>query len=82
MSRKLTPEEESMVTEWIRANTCIYDKGDPKHKDRDKRARMFQEKAEELGGLLGKDLQTWFATQRTSYGKLVKRAPAVLGPCS
>jgi len=38
-----------MVTEWIWANTCIYNKGDLEHKDRDKRARLFQEKAEELG---------------------------------
>ena len=32
MSRKLTAEEESTVAEWIRANPCIYDKGDPEHK--------------------------------------------------
>ena len=80
MSRKLTPEEESMVAEWIRTNPCIYDKGDPEHKDRDKRARLFQEKAEELGELQAKDLQTWYATQRTSYGEMGKRAPAVLVP--
>jgi len=47
MSRKLTPEEESMVAEGIQANTCIYDKGDREHQDRDKRARLFQEKTAE-----------------------------------
>jgi len=63
-----------MVAEWIWANPSIYNKGDPKHKDRRKRARLFHEKAEQLGGLQAKDLQTWYATQRNSYGKLVRRA--------
>jgi len=78
-SRKLTAEEESSVAEWIRANPCIYDKGDLEHKDRGKRARLFQEKAEQLGGLQAKDLQTWYTAQRNSYGKLVKRAPSGAG---
>ena len=60
MSHKLTPEEELTVVEWIRANPCIYDKGDPEHKDREKRARLFQEKAEELGELQARDLQGWY----------------------
>ena len=60
ISHKLTPEEELTVVEWIRANPCIYDKGDPEHKDREKRARLFQEKAEELGELQARDIQGWY----------------------
>jgi len=70
MSHKLTPEEELTVVEWIRANPCIYDKGDPEPRTETNGQGCSRKRQRSLGN---------FKLGTFKVGMLVNMAPSGAG---
>ena len=69
---KLTREQEDEVIQFVQDNPLLYDKADLNHKDSAKRERLWELKAEKMG-LPKKGIKTWFNSQRSRYGQLVRK---------
>ena len=68
----LSDDQEDMLVKWIKANPIFYDKGKGnfKNKKGDKQV-LWAQKAATMGLIPGQ-LTTWYESNRTRYGKLVK----------
>ena len=60
-----------MLVNWIRDNPIIYDKGLSNYKKKVDKREMWAKKAAEVGVTV-KQLLTWYESNRTRYGKLIK----------
>lgn len=56
MKRRLTPEEEDHMVEWLKQNEFLYDKTSERFKMTNQKQKMWADKEEELGGLNPGDL--------------------------
>lgn len=73
MKRRLTPEEEDHMVEWLKQNEFLYDKTSERFKMTNQKQKMWADKEEELGGLNPGDLEKkWYKDMRTQYGKITK----------
>ncbi|XP_055521175.1 uncharacterized protein LOC129715328 [Leucoraja erinacea] len=73
--RKVLPftfsrQQEGELVEWYRQNTILYDKEHEDYRMREKKNKLFQEKAKEYPDCTYDQLCQWIKNQRTIYGKL------------
>lgn len=68
----LTDEQEDALAEWFQSQPLFFDQSVRDFKNKDKRERLLEEKAQDFG-LQGKDIMLWFKSQRTIYGRLKKK---------
>ena len=68
----LTDDNEEDIVDWIKNNELLYNKGLKSYKDTQKKSRLWGLKAKEFG-LEAKDLQTWYESMRTRFGRLSVR---------
>ncbi|XP_032880831.1 uncharacterized protein LOC116975622 isoform X2 [Amblyraja radiata] len=73
--RKVLPftfsrQQEGELVEWYRQNTILYDKEHEDYRMREKKNKLFQEKAKEYPDCSYDQLCQWIKNQRTIYGKL------------
>ena len=67
----LNDEQEELLLDLLHSNPCIYDKTMRDYKLTVKKESLWQTQAN-LMGLSKQDVQQWFRTQRTLFGKLSK----------
>ncbi|XP_055487424.1 uncharacterized protein LOC129694707 isoform X3 [Leucoraja erinacea] len=77
--RKVLPftfsrQQEGELVEWYRQNTILYDKEHEDYRMREKKNKLFQEKAKEYPDCTYDQLCQWIKNQRTIYGKLTTMA--------
>ena len=68
----LTLEEEEDMAEWIAENESIYNKKMKDYKDKQKKDKLWNDKAEAMGRT-SEMLQIWYRSLRTRFGRLLKR---------
>ncbi|XP_050706187.1 uncharacterized protein LOC126991475 [Eriocheir sinensis] len=66
-----TEQEEEDLVEWYKEQVFLYDKESKDHKNRDKKARVLEEKGRSmLPPVKGGQISTWIDTHRTRFCKL------------
>jgi hypothetical protein len=67
----LTDEQEAELAEWFSYHPMFWDKERKDFKQADMKERLLSQKAKTYVGfdLVAKNLRTWFATQRSNYGR-------------
>ncbi len=66
----LTEDQEVSLGEWLRNHPEIYTKSMKAYKEIDKKKRLWEEKADELGLESAALLRTWYESVRTKIGKI------------
>ncbi|XP_060758189.1 uncharacterized protein LOC132868911 isoform X3 [Neoarius graeffei] len=65
----LDSDQEEELVEWYISHPEMYDHNNKNYKRSDKKNKLLQEKAKEMG-LMVRDIVTWFKTQRTAFTRL------------
>lgn len=65
----LSRRKEQYLVDWLQAHPMIYDKSLKDYKNKEKKLRAWRTVADDLGKT-PEELQRWFTTKRTQYGKL------------
>ncbi|XP_014662275.1 PREDICTED: uncharacterized protein LOC106805259 isoform X2 [Priapulus caudatus] len=68
----LTLAEEEAMAEWIQENECLYNKKMSSYKDKQRKDKMWDDKAAEMGKT-NEILPIWYRSLRTRYGRLLKK---------
>ena len=74
----LARRKEYQIVEWLQDTPCLYDKGHPDFKSREKKKRALSEMAQKID-MTVEELTRWITTKRTQYGKLRKGKPTGTG---
>ena len=67
----LTPEVEDEMVEWIRGHPLLYDKHLSEYRKAAYKKQLWTDKAMSIG-LTFKQVQTWYESVRTRFGKLIR----------
>ena len=65
----LTENGDTQMVEWLKDNSCLYDKSHKDYRNKAKKDRMWEEQAAALDRPIGK-LQQWYDSQWSNYGRL------------
>ena len=68
----LTTQEEDDLAELVREHEFLYNKKKTDYKNKDKKDRLWEEKAKEMGRDPD-EINAWFESMRTRFGRLLKK---------
>ncbi|KAK7075010.1 hypothetical protein SK128_010130 [Halocaridina rubra] len=69
-----SPRQEANLVEWLQQHPYLYDKVHVLYRDKERKKRAFQEKGATLvPPVSGKELEKWFASRRTQFGRITRK---------
>jgi hypothetical protein len=74
----LSNDAEQELVEFYEGHRCLWDKSDAGFKYKQKRTQLVEEQAKKMG-LTYHKIMTWFASQRSMFGRLQKKGPSGSG---